>query len=99
MVKAFPVTGRMHQIRVHLKYAGYPVIGDKMYGDDETIYLDYVKNGDSEQLEERSGFTRCALHSRSFSFYDPFEKRDIIIIADIPGDMAAFIENNNLFFE
>ena len=74
VVKAFPVTGRMHQIRVHLKYAGYPILGDKMYGNDETIYLDYVKNGDSEELTERAGFHRCALHSHSFSFFDPFEK-------------------------
>lgn len=99
VVKAFPVTGRMHQIRVHLKYAGYPVLGDKMYGDDETIYLDYVKNGDSENLEERAGFQRCALHSRSFTFFDPFEKREIKICADLPCDMEMFIKNNNLIYE
>jgi RluA family pseudouridine synthase len=99
VVKAFPVTGRMHQIRVHLKYAGYPILGDKMYGDDETIYLDYVKNGESEDLLKRAGFGRCALHSHSFSFSDPFEKREIKICADIPPDMEQFIKNNNLFFE
>ncbi len=97
VVRAFPVTGRMHQIRVHLKYAGYPVLGDKMYGDDEMIYLDYVKNGDSEQLRERAGFPRCALHSLSFSFHDPFEMRDIKITAEIPSDMASFISDNGLF--
>jgi RluA family pseudouridine synthase len=94
VVKAFPVTGRMHQIRVHLKYAGYPIVGDKMYGDDETIYLDYVKNGDSEKLTERAGFNRCALHSHSFTFFDPFEKREIIVSAAIPRDMEQFIKNN-----
>ncbi len=99
IVKAFPVTGRMHQIRVHLKYAGYPIIGDKMYGDDETIYLDYVKNGESEELIKRAGFSRCALHSYSFSFFDPFEKREIKICAELPRDMEQFIRNNNLFFE
>jgi len=99
LVKAYPVTGRMHQIRVHLKYAGYPIIGDKMYGDDETIYLDFVKSGDSDKLAERAGFSRCALHSHSFSFYDPFEKRDIKIIAEIPGDMELFLKNNNLRYE
>ncbi len=94
IVRAFPVTGRMHQIRVHLKYAGYPIIGDKMYGFDETIYLDYVKNGDSEILAGRAGFHRCALHSHSFLFFDPFEKHEIKIEADIPSDMATFIKNN-----
>ncbi len=99
LVKASPVTGRMHQIRVHLKFAGYPIIGDKMYGDDETIYLDYVKSGDSEILARRAGFTRCALHSHSFSFFDPFEKREIKIIAGIPRDMDLFLKNNNLEYE
>jgi len=99
VVKAFPVTGRMHQIRVHLKYAGYPILGDKMYGNDETIYLDYVENGDSENLTKRAGFNRCALHSYSFSFFDPFEKREIKICAEIPRDMELFIKKNNLFYE
>jgi len=98
VVKASPVTGRMHQIRVHLKYAGYPILGDKMYGDDETIYLDYVKTGGSENLTRRAGFYRCALHSYSFAFFDPFEKREIIIVAQIPEDMTCFIKNNNLVY-
>lgn len=98
-VKAFPVTGRMHQIRVHLKYAGYPILGDKMYGADETIYLDYVKNGDSEILTGRAGFHRCALHSRSFAFFDNFEKREIKISAGIPDDMMIFMKNNNFFYK
>jgi len=93
VVKARPVTGRLHQIRVHLKYAGYPVLGDKMYGPDETVYLDYIKQGDSETLAERAGFQRCALHSSSFSFYDPFEKCEIKIFAEIPPDMDIFIKN------
>ena len=97
VVKAHPVTGRMHQIRVHLKYAGYPIIGDKMYGDDETIYLDYIKEGNTLNVTERAGFQRCALHSRSFVFFDPFEKREIKICAEIPGDMELFINNNFLF--
>jgi RluA family pseudouridine synthase len=96
LVKASPVTGRTHQIRVHLKYAGYPIIGDKMYGDDETIYLDYVQSGDSDKLSERAGFNRCALHSRSFAFYDPFAKQEIKITAELPSDMKLFIENNNI---
>ncbi len=99
IVKAFPVTGRMHQIRVHLKYAGFPILGDKMYGDDETIYLDYVKTGESEKLTERAGFHRCALHSSSFTFFDPFEKREIKIDAVIPPDMNEVLKKYNLFVE
>lgn len=96
LVKAFPLTGRMHQIRVHLKYSGFPILGDKMYGNDETVYIDYVKSGQSESLTKRAGFHRCALHSNSFTFFDPYEKREIRINAEIPPDMEYFIKNNNL---
>ena len=98
VVKARPVTGRLHQIRVHLKYAGFPIIGDKMYGYDENIYLNYVKNGESEKLAEMSGFRRCALHSHLFTFFDPFEKREIKICAEIPEDMRMFMKNKNLLY-
>lgn len=99
VVRAFPVTGRMHQIRVHLKYAGYPILGDKMYGEDETIYLDYVKSGENENIIERAGFHRCALHSTSFTFFDPFEKAEIKIIAEVPPDMLSVIKNNEIIIQ
>ena len=45
LVRAFPRTGRMHQIRVHLAHAGHPVVGDKIYGPDERCYLDFIETG------------------------------------------------------
>ncbi len=86
-LEAVPVTGRMHQIRVHLKYAGCPIIGDKLYGEDETVYLDYVEHGLTESVIERAGFSRCALHSYGIGFVHPFTGRDIKIHALLPGDM------------
>lgn len=93
VVKAFPVTGRLHQIRIHLKYSGYPIIGDKMYGNDESVYLDFVNNGPKEDILERAGFGRCALHSSSFRFFEPFEEREITLKAEIPADMTMFIKS------
>lgn len=91
LVEALPVTGRMHQIRVHLKYAGHPIIGDKLYGEDESVYLDYVENGLTDNVVERAGFTRCALHSYSIGFVHPYTGCDISIIAPLPDDMERLI--------
>lgn len=38
-------TGRMHQLRVHLSWLGHPIVGDKLYGPDETLYLEFIENG------------------------------------------------------
>lgn len=96
LVNAMPVTGRTHQIRAHLCYAGHPIIGDKIYGTDEGIYLRYIKEGDSDELKELAGFNRCALHSSYIKFYHPYEKKDIKIIAPLLPDMAKFINDKGL---
>ncbi len=44
-------TGRMHQIRVHLSWLGHPVVGDKLYGGDETLYLELVAHSWTPRLE------------------------------------------------
>lgn len=96
LVQAVPVTGRTHQIRAHLRYAGYPVLGDKIYGPDEKLYLRYVKEGDSDELAMEAGFSRCALHSSSIEFYHPYRERVIKIDAPLLPDMQDFIRRENL---
>ena len=44
------VTGRMHQIRVHLSWLGHPVVGDKLYGPDETLYLELAEQSWTPRL-------------------------------------------------
>lgn len=63
LVRAFPETGRMHQIRVHLSHAGYPVVGDKIYGPDEQCYLEFIRTGWTPELGSRLLLPRHALHS------------------------------------
>jgi len=96
LLEAVPVTGRMHQIRAHLSYARLPILGDKLYGDDERVYLDYVEHGMTEEIELRAGFRRCALHARSLSFTHPFTGKSVEITAPVPADMKGLMELHGL---
>jgi 23S rRNA pseudouridine1911/1915/1917 synthase len=63
LLAATPLTGRMHQIRVHLSHAGFPVIGDKLYGPSPQFYLDQILHGWTRDAAQRLLMPRHALHS------------------------------------
>ena len=61
-IRARPITGRTHQIRVHLAFTGHPVIGDKLYARSSLYYLEFIKTGWSPRLEHALWLPRHALH-------------------------------------
>lgn len=63
LVRARPVTGRTHQIRVHLAHVGFPVVGDKIYGPDEGWYLRFIEGGWTDEMAAALWLPRHALHS------------------------------------
>ncbi len=63
LVRAIPGTGRTHQIRVHLSSLGHPIVGDKIYGPDERLYLRFIETGWTPELQEKLLLPRHALHS------------------------------------
>jgi 23S rRNA pseudouridine1911/1915/1917 synthase len=63
LIRAIPHTGRTHQIRVHLASLGHPIVGDKIYGPDEQLYLRFIESGWSAELERHLLLPRHALHS------------------------------------
>ena len=63
LIRAIPRTGRMHQIRVHLASVGHPIVGDKIYGPDERLYLQFIETGWTPELEQQLLLPRHALHS------------------------------------
>ena len=88
VVRAFPKTGRTHQIRVHLAHAGHWIVGDKIYGPDERCYLEFIETGWTDQLAARLHLNRHALHSTALEVEN--EGRLLKWHAPLPADMAEW---------
>lgn len=63
LVEARPITGRQHQIRVHLALGGWPIVGDKLYGPDERLFLAHLERPLTADELARLGAPRHALHA------------------------------------
>jgi len=76
------LTGRTHQIRVHLAHAGHPILGDDKYGD---FPLNHALAKD--------GVRRLFLHARRLGFVHPTSGERLRLESKLPQDMQQFIQN------
>ena len=86
VVRAIPHTGRTHQIRIHLAHLAHAIVGDKIYGPNEQLYLRFIETGWSEALARKLLLPRHALHSARLRVADEFDWR-----SPLPADLASWI--------
>ena len=86
LIHAIPQTGRTHQIRVHLASVGHPIVGDKIYGPDEKLYLEFIQTGWTPALHRQLLLPRHALHAARLVIPGEHEWT-----SPLPVDLAEFI--------
>lgn len=79
IVHVQPLTGRLHQIRRHLKFISHPLIGDTKYGKGEHNRL----------FRDRFALTRLALHATHLEFLHPYSGLPVACTADLPEDLSV----------
>ncbi|HUJ01152.1 MAG TPA: RluA family pseudouridine synthase [Usitatibacter sp.] len=79
LLEAELLTGRTHQIRVHLAHLGHPVLGDDRYGDFEL-----------NRRLRKDGLKRMFLHAASLAFAHPESGEPLVLSAPLPPDLARF---------
>lgn len=82
LLEARLLTGRTHQIRVHLAHAGFPICGDDKYGDFEL-----------NRLLARQGLKRMFLHAAKFRCTHPVSGEPLEVISPLPSDLDRYVEH------
>jgi len=77
LVTCYPVTGRTHQIRVHLAYIGYPIVGDHIYG----------------RKKKSVPIKRHFLHAKQITFKRPSDNKELTLEAPLAPELEAVLES------
>ncbi|MEO5959128.1 MAG: RluA family pseudouridine synthase [Opitutaceae bacterium] len=87
-------TGRKHQIRAHAQWLGHSLVGDKIYGPDARLYLDFVDGGWTDALAAKLLLPRQALHCAEIDLRPAGLSH--VFTAPLPEDMRAFCASRGL---
>jgi RluA family pseudouridine synthase len=87
-----PLTGRTHQIRVHLAVRGYPILNDAFYGDDTLLLLSDLKRGYKGRARERPLLGRLALHASELTVTHPETRSRLTLRAPLPREFSVALK-------
>jgi 23S rRNA pseudouridine1911/1915/1917 synthase len=92
LCEARPETGRQHQIRVHFAALGHPLVGDKLYGAGEVLFMRACDEGLTPALLEAfDGLPRHALHAHRLTFEHPISHAAITVESPLAPDLLAYM--------
>tara|TARA_B110000037_G_scaffold124575_1_gene141915 strand:- start:261 stop:1187 length:927 start_codon:yes stop_codon:yes gene_type:complete len=91
LVRCKPRTGRTHQIRVHLDHIGFPIVGDKIYGQPAEVFLSIFEENPLPNIDELLEHPRHCLHAASLRF-PHMDGTMVTAKAPIPADMIEAID-------
>ena len=93
LVEVHPLTGRTHQVRVHLMAIGYPLLFDPIYGEATPLYLSDFKKGYKVKAEKEKPFlSRLTLHAFRLSLREPAEEKMLVLEAPLPEDLSRTLK-------
>jgi 23S rRNA pseudouridine1911/1915/1917 synthase len=76
LLEVEPHSGRKHQIRIHLSHVGHPIVGDKIYGGDENLYLDFIADRLTDAQRQKLILPHHALHAQKLQF--PLQQKMLV---------------------
>lgn len=92
LIEAVPLTGRTHQIRVHLSAIGFPLAIDPLYGDDKPVFLSEIKKDYRSCGKEVPLIKRLTLHSYKLEFYLPSYNKELNFESPLPKDFLLLLK-------
>jgi 23S rRNA pseudouridine1911/1915/1917 synthase len=93
LCEASPETGRQHQIRVHFAGLGHPIVGDKLYGAGEAMFMRACDEGvTAELLACFDGLARHALHAHRLTFPHPATGEAVTVESPLPADLTGYMD-------
>ncbi|HEU5080236.1 MAG TPA: RluA family pseudouridine synthase [Opitutaceae bacterium] len=92
-IECRPITGRTHQIRVHLATKGWPILNDVFYGNPETkLMLSNLKRGYKGRVDEKPLIQRLALHASELVVKHPVTREPVTIAAPLPKEFEVALK-------